>query len=105
MQRLFLILLFIPFLSFGGLNSPVTERDSSDLEKVFVHLGLTNVRSIDSTILVDLRYSTKNNFMKMNMYGDLDQAYLQNDVVIKLAKAQKLLKDSLHLKTLFNRTH
>jgi len=33
--------------------------------------------------------------MKMNMYGHLDQAYLQNDVAVKLAKAQKLLKDSL----------
>ena len=95
MQRLFIILLLIPFLSFGKVNFPVTERDSSDLEKVFVYLGLTNVHSIDSTILVDLRYSTKNNFMKMNMYGHLDQAYLQKDVVIKLAKAQKLLKDSL----------
>ncbi len=94
MRRLFFILLLIPFFSFGKLNLPVAERDSSDLEKVFVHLGLINVHSVDTTILVDLRYSTKNNFMKMNMYGQLDQAYLQKDVVTKLAKAQKLLKDS-----------
>jgi len=32
--------------------------------------------------------------MKMNMYGNLDQAYLQKDVAKKLVKAQKLLKDT-----------
>jgi len=70
-------------------------RDSSELEKVFVFLQLQNVQSVDSSILVDLRYASKNNFMKMNMYGNLDQAYLQKDVVAKLVKAQKILKDSL----------
>ena len=71
------------------------DRDSSEIEKVFSYLGLQNVNTIDQSILVDLRYSSSNNFMKMNMYGNLDQAYLQKEVVNKLVKAQKLLK---HLK-------
>lgn len=76
-------------------QSSTSSRDSSELEQVFVKLGLQNVQSLDSSILVDLRYASKNNFMKMNMYGSIDQAYLHPDVVKKLVQAQKQLKDSL----------
>jgi D-alanyl-D-alanine dipeptidase len=86
------ILLVVPFFSIGNILSPVLERDSSEIEKVFVYLNLQNVQSVDSSIKVDMRYATTNNFMKMNMYGSLDQAYLQKDVVKKLVKAQHLLK-------------
>lgn len=68
-------------------------RDSSELEKIFVLLQLQNIQTLDSTIQVDLRYASKNNFMKLNMYGDLDQAYLQKEVAQKLIQAQAFLKE------------
>ena len=70
------------------------QNDSSELERVFVHLNLQNIQSLDSTIHVDLRYASTRNFMKKNMYGNINRAYLQKDVALQLVKAQKYLKDS-----------
>lgn len=88
-------LLFFGFSLCSAQDHTTSLRDSSELEQVFVKLGLQNVQSSVPSIKVDLRYATENNFMKMNMYGSIDQAYLQADVVKKLILAQKLLKDSL----------
>lgn len=57
-------------------------------------LGLINVRELDSTIQVRLRYSTTDNFLSIDLYGDLEQAYLQPDVAKKLAKASAYLQDT-----------
>jgi len=71
-----------------------TGRDTSDFERILIANGLVNVSDIDSTIKVYLRYSTTNNFLGIDMYGDFDQAYLQPDVAEKLKNAQKYLKDT-----------
>lgn len=64
----------------------------SELEKKLMEAGLINVKDLDSTIKTELRYSTINNFLKLDMYGDFDQCYLQKDVAQKLAEAQKYLR-------------
>lgn len=64
----------------------------SELEKNIMALGLIDVRSIDSTIKVDLKYSTCDNFLFMDLYGDLEKAYLQPDVAVKLKLAQEILR-------------
>ncbi len=69
-------------------------RDTTDFERILIANGLVNIHDIDSTIKVLLRYSTKNNFLGIDMYGDFDQAYLQPDVALKLKKAQQYLKDT-----------
>lgn len=56
--------------------------------------GLVSVQSIDSTILIDLRYATSNNFMGFKLYETIDDAYLQKDVVERLSECQFFL-DSL----------
>ncbi|MGC9331915.1 MAG: M15 family metallopeptidase [Bacteroidales bacterium] len=64
-------------------------------------LGLVNVRELDSTIQVRLRYSTTDNFLGTDLYGDLEQAYLQPDVAKKLAKGSAYLQDTFpHLRLL-----
>jgi len=88
-------LVLYSFLTFAQKSNSLSSKNTSELEQVFIFLNLQNVQTLDSTILVDLRYSTKHNFMKMNMYGTLDQAYLQKEVAEKVVKAQKLLKDTL----------
>ena len=56
---------------------------------------LVNIRDMDSTILVDLKYATADNFTGMVLYDDLDGAYLQPDVALMLAEAHRYLK-TLH---------
>lgn len=64
----------------------------SAIELEMEELGLVNIQSLDSTIKVDLRYSTENNFTGKDMYGDLNNCYLQKDVAEKLVKAQAALR-------------
>ena len=55
--------------------------------------GLVNIHTLDSTIHVDLKYATTDNFTKEILYDDLTEAYLHPIAAQKLAKAQQLLKE------------
>ncbi len=55
--------------------------------------GLVNMHSLDTTIRVDLKYATTDNFTKEILYDDLTEAYLHPIAAQKLAKAQQLLKE------------
>lgn len=65
----------------------------SELEATLKKMGLVNVRNLDKTILVDLKYSGTDNFLNLDVYGDMQAAFLVPDVARKLVTAQKLLKD------------
>ena len=72
-----------------------SKKDSlSDIEKIFISAGLIDIHTLDSNIVVELRYSTTNNFVGIDMYGDFNKAYLEKTVAQKLVKAQKYLKDT-----------
>ena len=66
------------------------------LEISFIEHGLVDVQSFNDTIEVDLKYSSTNNFMKKNLYGNLKKAYFQKEIAERLAKVQRFLskKDS-----------
>lgn len=64
----------------------------SDIEKSMIEAGLVDVKTVDSSIVVDLKYSTNNNFLGLDMYGDFNKCYLQPDVAEKLSCSQELLK-------------
>lgn len=53
---------------------------------------LTDIQSLDSTILIDLKYAGTDNFMKQQLYFEIDRVYLQKDVALRLVKVQKHLK-------------
>ena len=55
--------------------------------------GLVNIHTLDSTIRVDLKYATTDNFTKEILYDDLTEAYLHPIAAKKLAKAQRLLRE------------
>lgn len=55
--------------------------------------GLVDVQSLDSTIQVELKYSTTDNFVGVDVYGDIAHAYLQPKPAEKLAQAQRYLKE------------
>lgn len=64
----------------------------SELETRFIEQGLVDVQTIDSTIMVELKYSTTDNFFGKDVYGNLEKAFLQEDVALKLKEAQLSLK-------------
>lgn len=64
-----------------------------DYDKEFTKRGLVNVQNMDSTIAVELKYSTTDNFMGVNMYGDLHKAYLRPEIAKMVVAAQKWLKE------------
>ncbi|OFY85590.1 MAG: hypothetical protein A3F72_10510 [Bacteroidetes bacterium RIFCSPLOWO2_12_FULL_35_15] len=84
---------------------PVTTADSNqncsalkpiqiigEIEQQIINAGLIDVKTIDSTIVVDLKYSTTDNFLNYDMYDDFDKCYLQPDVAEKLKKASSYLR-------------
>lgn len=62
-----------------------------DYEQLFLDSGLVDVQSLNPAILVELKYSTTDNFVHTDVYGDLVKAYLRPLAAEKLAKAQDLL--------------
>ena len=69
--------------------------DPSDIEPNLIKHGLVDIRKLDSTIVVDLRYSTTNNFMGVDVYGDFNKCYLQPEVAEKLVLAQLFLRSKV----------
>lgn len=66
---------------------------SQDLKQYFEKHGLIDVHQVNKNVLVDLRYSSTNNFMKADLYKDLKDCFLQPEVAEKLAKAEEYLEE------------
>ena len=69
-----------------------TEEKIPELEQRMIDQGLVNLQTIDSTIMVELKYSTTDNFVHTDVYGDLTRAYMQQKPAEMLAKASKILQ-------------
>jgi len=54
--------------------------------------GLVNIQTVDATIWVKLMYSTEDNFMHKDVYGCLENCYLQPDVADRLVLCQQKLQ-------------
>jgi zinc D-Ala-D-Ala dipeptidase len=64
------------------------------LEKRMIEAGLVNIQESDPSILVELKYSTEDNFIGIDLYGDLKNCYLQSRPAEMLAKAQQYLQEN-----------
>ena len=64
----------------------------SEIEKQFISDSLIDVLLLDSSIKVNLRYASGNNFTKVNLYGKFNKCYLPKIIADKLMKAQRALK-------------
>ncbi len=64
----------------------------SPIELEMLAAGMVDIKSIDSSIAVDMKYASTDNFLKTNFYKDFNKAYLQKEVALKLMKAQEYLK-------------
>lgn len=70
----------------------VEEKTLTTTEESIIAAGLVDIKTVDSTIVVDLKYSTTDNFLGVDVYGDFNRCYLQPDVAEKLKLAQLFLK-------------
>lgn len=66
---------------------------AQDFDAGMRRAGLVDVLSVDSTLRVKLIYSTADNFMHRDVYGDLETAYLLPHFARKVAHAQRLLRE------------
>lgn len=70
----------------------VETLNAQSLEQAMKKQGLVDVQKVDPTIGVDLKYSTTDNFVGKDVYGDLTRAYMQPMAARKLANASKYLQ-------------
>lgn len=71
----------------------IKKEKYSPFEKSLIQKGLVDINSIDPAIIVDLKYSSDDNFLGEDVYGNLNRCFLQKAVAIKLCNAQKILKE------------
>lgn len=84
-----------------SLKNLEKEKQADSVEaKLIQETNLVDVQTLNTEIMVDLKYAGTDNFMKMKLYERLDKAYLQKDVAERLAKCQTFLRKinpDLHL--------
>lgn len=78
-------------------NLPLQEKAEeaplkSEMDLYMEEQGLVDIHLQDSSIMIDLKYSTTDNFTHQKLYESLDKAYLHPMAAEKLLKAQHLLK-------------
>ncbi len=54
--------------------------------------GLVDVQAINPNILIDLKYTGPDNFLKQRLYFSIKKAYLQKDVALRLSRVQQALE-------------
>lgn len=62
------------------------------IEKRLRQQGIVDVRAIDPTISCELKYSSPDNFMGRDVYGDVEQCFLLEDAAVRLAAANADLR-------------
>ena len=90
-ERIGLIVLVVSFGAFclNGQTSKV--KNVCSQEQKLRQAGLVDVRDVMPGVVVDLRYSGTNNFLKKDVYGCLEVAFVQPDVGSKLRRASEIL--------------
>ena len=73
-------------------SAAFAQNKMGKLEQKLIKRGLVDIQKLDPTIGVDLKYSTTDNFIKEDVYSDLERAYLQPMTAQKLVKANQALQ-------------
>lgn len=69
------------------------QQSPQNFDAMMQEYNLVDVRALDSEILVDLKYSTTDNFMGVDMYGELEIAYLEREFAQRVVRAKQLLQE------------
>lgn len=68
------------------------EVEIPELERRLLDQGLVDVEEVIPGVMVELKYSTTDNFFGQDVYGELTKAFLQPEVASRLKKAHEQLK-------------
>ena len=60
---------------------------TGELEQRLIDAGLVNIKAVLPEVFVELKYSTEDNFFGMDVYGELENCYVQPIVAEMLAKS------------------
>ncbi len=74
----------------------LSERPSmntSQLELQIINKGLIDINTIDTNIIIDIKYASDDNFLGFNFYGALNKCYLEKNTAEKLHQAQIFLEE------------
>jgi D-alanyl-D-alanine dipeptidase len=85
---------FFFFISGNTYSQSSGSLPVTALEQKMIQQGLVDIQKVDSEILVDLKYSSTDNFLHKDVYGDLNRAYLQPEMASRLKRAAGHLKQS-----------
>ena len=85
MNKIIIFVVILFFLGRSDTNSMVS------IGTIVKH-DLVDIQELDSTLLVELKYSTIDNFMKTDVYGDLETCYMRKVPAQMLVKAHEILK-------------
>ena len=89
-----LLLLFFYITSIAQKLEKVSGKQAAipAIEQKMIDQGLVDIQKLDANIQVELKYSTTDNFVGKDVYGDLNRAYLQPEMAKRLVKANALLR-------------
>lgn len=106
---LFIVCLSIVYVSCASNSNKISENELvtsdtvvfenkeahkvSTLEQSLIDAELINITDLDTTILIDLKYASTNNFTKVILYDSLNDVYLHPIAAKKLVEAQRFLKE------------
>ena len=68
------------------------KKVSNQIDSAELVFFLSDVHTVNNNIQVELKYATTDNFMKIKLYQRMTNAFLQNDVAIRLGKCQDYLE-------------
>lgn len=87
---------FLLITAFAALQTNAqSQKQLPAIEQKMVERGLVDVQKVDPDIRVELKYSTTDNFIGRDVYGELTRAYLQPEMAKRLAKANALLDQEM----------
>ena len=73
-------------------RQPAPTTDSRSTAQRLEEMGLVDVTTLDSSLIVRLPYTTSDNFTGQVLYEDLETAFLQPEVAVKLQQAVRILR-------------
>ncbi len=94
MKNRIIIFALFTFLILNAFGFSQSDTLVQNLETRLQDQGLVNIHTLAPDILVELKYSTTDNFLNADTYGDLENCYLQPKAAVMLSSAQAFLKQS-----------
>jgi len=70
----------------------ITVQDTNRTEEYLKKMGLININDSLPKILIELKYSTEDNFLSRDFYGELVNAFVQPECFVKLKNAYNILQ-------------